>query len=220
MRRGLRNKMGKLHEEALVTFLGGRKTKASGSQWRDQMDGRHNRMSRRFAFAWDGKSTLAKSISVTREMWAKAKEQAGGERPMLALRWYGNERLDVAEDLVVLSLHDFVELLEVANEPEPPTRVFWSTGLDKRINSSWPVAVYPNGNVHVVQVEITCNNDYRYEISRSLEIEQEHLPGTWIKINGRVVNNVEVYIDGVIRYSNSAGPLLDRQLHFPPAEGE
>lgn len=112
----LNNKMGQAHELFLVKMLGGRKTKASGSQWTDQMDGRHDRMRDRFAFAWDGKSTLGKSIGVSRAMWEKAREQALGERPMLALRWYDNERLDVGEDLVVLTLNDFAEMLEELNK--------------------------------------------------------------------------------------------------------
>lgn len=111
----LNKRMGNAHEDSLVRLLGGRKTRASGAVWKDQMDGRHSRWDVPFAFAWDGKSTLGKSIGVSRAMWDKAREQAGGERPMLALRWYENERLDVGEDLVVLSVHDFAELLEAAN---------------------------------------------------------------------------------------------------------
>lgn len=117
----LNGKMGKAHELFLAKMLGGRKTKASGSQWTDQMDGRHDRMRSLFAFAWDGKSTLGKSIGVSRAMWEKAREQALGERPMLALRFYDTENLDVGEDLVVLGLHDFVELLEQANASTPLT---------------------------------------------------------------------------------------------------
>lgn len=111
----LNNKMGRAHEEFLAKLLGGRKTKASGSQWKDQMDGRHSRDSLPYAYAWDGKSSLGKSIGVSRVMWEKAREQAAGERPLLALRFYDTERLDVGEDLVVLSLHDFAEMLEAAN---------------------------------------------------------------------------------------------------------
>lgn len=111
----LNSRMGRVHEEFLVKILGGRKTKASGSQWTDQMDGRHGRHLQEFAFAWDGKSTLAKSIGVTRAMWEKAKEQAGGERPMLPLRFYNTEKLDVGLDLVVIDLNDFAEMLERVN---------------------------------------------------------------------------------------------------------
>lgn len=111
----LNRKMSDAHETFLVEILGGRRTKASGAVWKDQMDGRHNRRDVPFAFAWDGKSTRGRSIGVTREMWEKAREQAAGERPMLALRWYETDRLDVGEDLVVVSAHDFAEMLQAAN---------------------------------------------------------------------------------------------------------
>lgn len=120
----LSKKMGEVHERFLVNLFGGRKTKASGAVWNDQMDGRHSRRDQEFAFAWDGKSTLGKSIGVSRAMWEKAREQAAGERPMLALRWYENERLDVGEDLVVLGAHDFAEMLEKVNQEPPPIRFF------------------------------------------------------------------------------------------------
>ncbi len=61
-------------------------------------------------------STRAKSIGVTRAMWEKAKEQAGGERPLLPLRFYDTDKLDVGLDLVVLSLDDFAEMLERVND--------------------------------------------------------------------------------------------------------
>ena len=114
----INTKMSQVHEAFLVKMLGGRKTKASGSQWQDQMDGRHARREQEFAFAWDGKSTFAKSIGLTRVMWEKAKEQAHGERPLLPLRFYDTSRLDVGLDLVVMDLNDFVELLERANGPQ------------------------------------------------------------------------------------------------------
>lgn len=117
-------KMADKHEKELVDLLGGSLSRGSGNQWKSQMDGRHNRMTRRFAFAWDGKSTLRQGLSVTLKMWKKAKEQAAGERPMLAFRFYGTESLDVVEDLVVLDLHDFSELLEAAESVrEEPTRI-------------------------------------------------------------------------------------------------
>lgn len=111
-------KMSDRHEEDLLTLLGGRGTPNSGATWRAPMDGRTSRHEASYAFAWDGKSTLSKSVGVSRAMWDKAVEQAGGERPLLPLRFYDNERLDVGLDLVVLSLHDFVEILEIANRPD------------------------------------------------------------------------------------------------------
>lgn len=102
------------HEDFLAQMLGGRKSRGSGNQFNDQMDGR-NSAGTPYRLAWDGKSTLGQSIGVTLDMWAKAAEQAGGEIPMLALRWYTNERLTaVGADLVALSIHDFVDILNAA----------------------------------------------------------------------------------------------------------
>lgn len=108
-------KMGDRHEEFLVELFGGSVSRGSGNQWTNPMDGRRNRMTVPYAFAWDGKSTLGKSIGVTGAMWDKAVDQAGGERPMLGLRWYANERLDVVRDLVVVSAFDMSEILAEVN---------------------------------------------------------------------------------------------------------
>jgi hypothetical protein len=108
--------MSDAHEEFLVGLLGGRQTRGSGNQWTNPMDGRHNRLAVPYAFAWDGKATLSDSITISRsKMWDKAVKQAGGERPMLALRWYDNERLDVGLDLVVVRAYDMSEMLEALN---------------------------------------------------------------------------------------------------------
>jgi hypothetical protein len=112
----LNKRMGDKHEEFLVDLFGGRQTRGSGNQWHNPMDGRTSRMTTRYAFAWDGKSTLAQSVSVSRKMWQKAVEQAGGERPMIGVRFYDNEGLDVGLDLVVMSAHDAAELIEAANQ--------------------------------------------------------------------------------------------------------
>jgi hypothetical protein len=102
------------HENFLVKMLGGRRTKGSGNQFNNQMDGRHAALDEPWAFAWDGKSTFGKSVGVTREMWDKAIEQSHGERPMLALRWYADERFrdDDCLDLAVISMDDLVEMRE------------------------------------------------------------------------------------------------------------
>lgn len=112
----LNKRMGDNHEEFLAGLLGGSQTRGSGNQWQNPMDGRTSRKHLGFAFAWDGKSTLGKSIGVTLSMWRKAREQAGGERPMLGLRFYKSEALDVSFDLVVLNAHDFEEVLAAANK--------------------------------------------------------------------------------------------------------
>jgi hypothetical protein len=109
----LNHDMGEAHEKFLADLLGGHQTRGSGNQWQNPADGRTSRMHVPFAFAWDGKSTMHKSSTVSLAMWDKIREQAGGERPMLALRFYcdENQKLDVLRDLVVVDAHDFAELL-------------------------------------------------------------------------------------------------------------
>ncbi len=111
----LNKKMGDKHERDVCDRLdGARLSRGSGNQWRNPMDARQNRYEDPLAVAVDCKSTLGKSVGVSREMWAKAKEQAHGERPALPLRFYNNERLDVDLDLIVISLDDYEELREYA----------------------------------------------------------------------------------------------------------
>jgi hypothetical protein len=104
--------MGRKHEEYIASVLGARRNRGSGNQWANQMDGRQNRYERDVAFAFDAKSTLGKSITITRAMWEKAVEQSHGERPMIPLRWYDTERLKVGLDLVVITVNDLLELQE------------------------------------------------------------------------------------------------------------
>jgi hypothetical protein len=103
-------RMGELHEIHLAEINGGRKSTSSGNQWDDPNDGR-NHHDDSFAFSWDGKSTKGKSISVSLEMLAKIREQAGPERPELGLRWYGDEMLSsVLEDWIAIPDVDFEEM--------------------------------------------------------------------------------------------------------------
>jgi hypothetical protein len=106
--------MSEVHERRLADRLGGRMTPGSGSTWRAQMDVRQGHGDASSTYAVDGKSTLGKSISVTREMWAKAVEQAHELRPMLALLFFRDERLNVETSLVVVTDDDFAELYERA----------------------------------------------------------------------------------------------------------
>ena len=69
-----------------------------------------------FAFAWDGKSTMAKSITIDRPMLRKATEQAGAERPMIGVRFYDDERLRGFEDWVLVKAADMAEVVERAND--------------------------------------------------------------------------------------------------------
>jgi hypothetical protein len=107
--------MGDKHEVFLAEeVFGGTKSRGSGSQWSDPADGR-NGHDTPFAFAWDGKSTRGKSVTITLEMVAKIREQALSERPAIGLRWYANDNLDqVSEDWVAIPARDMAELLEEA----------------------------------------------------------------------------------------------------------
>jgi hypothetical protein len=110
-----RNKMADLHEQFLADLTGGRRSRASGATWQDPADGRNNRLTTEFAFAVEGKSTTTGSITVDRKMLAKLREQAGGERPLLGLRWYGTGDLQrIDEEWVAVTAEDFGELLAAA----------------------------------------------------------------------------------------------------------
>jgi hypothetical protein len=119
MSKDIRRRMSDAHEEHLAARFGGKQHAGSGNQWNRPMDGSHNRHERKWAFAWDGKATLAKSVGVTLAMWQKAKEQAGFRIPMLALRYYGDDRLStVTADLVVLDADDFANIIDRLEELE------------------------------------------------------------------------------------------------------
>jgi hypothetical protein len=110
-------RMGELHELHTAELLGGYKTKGSGSST-DKADGAHHHDDL-FAFRWDGKSTKGKSITITLDMLDKLFEQAGGERPALPLRWYGNEALTkVLYDLIAIKDVDLSELLDEAGKAD------------------------------------------------------------------------------------------------------
>lgn len=112
----LNKDMGDAHEDHLHKALGGRKTKGSGNQWQNPADGRTSRYEEEYALAWDGKSTYAKSMSITREMLRKIREQALPEAPMIGVRFYdpdaGTSRLEVAEDWALVPLDYLVALRE------------------------------------------------------------------------------------------------------------
>jgi hypothetical protein len=102
--------MSNRHEADVAALLGARVTKSSGNQFNDQMDGRHDEGSWRFAF--DGKATFGQSIGVSRAMWDKAVDQSHGARPLLPLRFYDDWRLNGGLDLVVADLNDLAEMIE------------------------------------------------------------------------------------------------------------
>jgi hypothetical protein len=211
-------KMADKHEKELVDFLGGHLSRGSGNQWKSQMDGRHNRMRRRFAFAWDGKSTLRQGLSVTLKMWNKAKDQAAGERPMLAFRFYATETLEVTEDLVIISLNDFAELMDAAESsrvPEP-TRIFYYDGLSSltvpekyaafqkplRPDRRYIVMVHQGAVTFPDAIEFSVDNpylrsdfDFRISGEEGWQITRsDSVPRPRVTVDGEVIKGpVEIY---------------------------
>jgi hypothetical protein len=111
-----RNEMGRRHDVYLAEIVGGRKTAGSGSQFHDQGDARVSRATRRFGFCAEGKSTRGKGLTIQVDTYFKLLEQAGGDRPVLGLRWYLNDRLDEHADLIAMLPSDFAEIREAAEE--------------------------------------------------------------------------------------------------------
>lgn len=107
----LTKRMANSHESDVAVLFGGRRTRGSGNQFNNPADGRQSRYRNLFAFAWDCKSTRGASISVSRKMWTKLREQAGGERPLLPLRFYDTDMLQVGLDLAVVEMDDLRELV-------------------------------------------------------------------------------------------------------------
>jgi hypothetical protein len=110
--KGLNHRMAEAHELHIAETFSLRKTRGSGSQWRDQTDVRGHRMDETVAFAFDGKSTRAASTSIKRGDLAKLVEQSDAERPCLAIRFYGNDRLTDFEDWDLLREDDLLELID------------------------------------------------------------------------------------------------------------
>lgn len=116
--RDYRKEMSLRHESNLAEWFGTRVNPGSGNQFNRQGDTRENAHNQEFAFCIDGKATLGTSISVTRSMLKKIKEQAQRERPMIALCFWNNDRFTSSEDWAVIPMDDLRELVERANGSE------------------------------------------------------------------------------------------------------
>lgn len=198
-----RQKMSRLHEIFLAKVLGGRKSRGSGNQWHDAADGRNNHLIEEFAFAWDGKATLGKSISITREMWEKIKEQAGGERPMLALRFYGNERCDeIDADLAVVSMDDFTEILSRAREERPETeRGHFTASMVRVYMPSLDGSTKGHATVDGIPFPLeSC-------------VFHRELGNFWMKVNGWLVEQGEVWQDDILIMSMPQ--IMNRLVYVP-----
>jgi hypothetical protein len=117
MTRTLNQQMGDIHEADIPEWIGGQPQKASGSQWHAQGDAKNGEHLTPFPVTADGKSTLGKSIAVSRDMWRKIVEQTFNQDPALFLRFYKDESLrQVDIDLAVIAVRFFRELLEAARK--------------------------------------------------------------------------------------------------------
>lgn len=115
--RTLSQQMGDVHEADIAEWIGGSQTKGSGNQWHSQMDAKNGINKVPFPIAGDGKSTLGKSLSDTRELWKKFTEQSFGEIPAHFKRFYADQTLRKVDlDLVTIRVDDFVRLLEAARK--------------------------------------------------------------------------------------------------------
>lgn len=111
--------MSDVHEKEIADLFGGLIMPGSGNQWANQMDVRqHHLVTGEWSFAFDGKSTLGKSIGVSVEMWEKAVEQAEHEKPALPLRFFEDYRMKGGHHLVVLDANDLAGLIEAARKYE------------------------------------------------------------------------------------------------------
>jgi hypothetical protein len=108
--------MGDRHEADAAKWFSGRRARGSGNQFNNPADGRQSRYRNLFAFAWDCKSTRGASLSVSRKGWAKLRDQAGGERPMMPLRFYDTDTLQVGLDLAVVDMDDLRELVTAVED--------------------------------------------------------------------------------------------------------
>lgn len=120
MPRTLSQQMSDAHEADNAEWIEGVLQKASGSQWHRQGDTKNGEHLVAFPITSDCKSTMGKSISITREMWAKIVEQTFNQNPALFLRFYRPDetRLTVDLDLAVVQAGLFTEILEKARKWE------------------------------------------------------------------------------------------------------
>lgn len=109
--------MSDVHEKEIRDLFGGVISPGSGNQSANQMDVRqHQLRTGEWSFAFDGKSTLGKSVGVSVEMWEKAVEQAEHEKPALPLRFFQDYRMKGGYHLVVLDANDLAGLIETARK--------------------------------------------------------------------------------------------------------
>lgn len=123
--------MSDAQEEHIAEVFGVRRTRGSGNQFRDQMDDRGHRMDEAVALAFDGKSTLGDSIGIKKSELDKADEQAYGEAPVMAYRFYDDWTLRNFQDRYLLTENTLLELVQrsrTLSVAEASVRRFLETG--------------------------------------------------------------------------------------------
>lgn len=105
------------HAEFIEKLFGAPVQRGSGNQSNRQTD---NRMPvtryTPIAFCFEGKATRRASLSMTAADWRKLVDQSHDLRPAMAYRWYRPDNTLTPElDTVMVSAHDFAEVLSLAN---------------------------------------------------------------------------------------------------------
>lgn len=119
MSRTINQQMADAHEADIAEWTEGTLQKGSGNQWHRQGDTKNGEHLVPYPVTSDGKSTLGKSIAVSREMWRKLIEQTFNQDPVLFLRFYKDESLRTVDlDLAVVDARFLRQLLEDARKWE------------------------------------------------------------------------------------------------------
>jgi hypothetical protein len=116
----IKHQMAVRHERDIAELFapfGGHVSKASGATDSAKNDGRTDHFGR-WAFSWDCKATQGQSIAVSRALLNKLRKDATGDSPVLPLRFYANDQLDISWDLVAFQLEDVRAMFEALAELE------------------------------------------------------------------------------------------------------
>lgn len=117
MTRTMVQKMSDGHELWIKELIQGSLTKGSGNQWHAQLDAKNGTRDVPFPIGAEAKATLGKSLSITRDLWRKLREQCFGEIPTWWGRFYRDETLRTSDlDLVALEADDFIPILKSARK--------------------------------------------------------------------------------------------------------
>lgn len=117
MPRTLKQRMADAHEADMADLIDGKVQKGSGNQWHAQGDLKNGEHLVAYPITGEGKATLGKGHTITREMWGKLVEQTFSQNPALFLRWYRDESLrQVDIDLAVTSVSLFSLILRDARK--------------------------------------------------------------------------------------------------------